>query len=385
MGIDQLFICLISVKISKKLAPILSDRTPPATPIILFLALSAPVPRYFRSQFEYKMHFSMEEILRDASIKMAPPSRKRAHPIETSPQSSTTSDPKPSPSASVERDNSHSPDPEAKKPKLVMKESEWTKNGAKHVEEVPKETSQSPAPDSSTKDLSLERPSTSSSLGSEDEEEGGKNNSAMRSKSRHQKPAMSYIALITMAIMNSPDKKMTLSQICEFIMGKFEYYREKFPHWQNSIRHNLSLNDCFVKMPREPGNPGKGNYWTLDPNAQDMFDNGSFLRRRKRFKREPVQPSMMGFPFPPSPFFPPIQMNPFSLPQPNPAAMILDHQMRAAMSAMQSQMSGYPYPNLLMNPEFQSQFQSNQKALSMMANVLGQKQVSSPASPAPSK
>ena len=38
-------------------------------------------------------------------------------------------------------------------------------------------------------------------------------------------------------------------------------------------------------MPREPGNPGKGNYWTLDPESEDMFDNGSFLRRRKRFKR----------------------------------------------------------------------------------------------------
>lgn len=104
--------------------------------------------------------------------------------------------------------------------------------------------------------------------------------------SRYQKPSYSYIALITMAIECTPNKRATLSEICQFIRERFPYYQENCKQgWENSIRHNLSLNECFVKQPREQGKPGKGHYWTVDPDAIRMFDAGSFRRRKRRFKK----------------------------------------------------------------------------------------------------
>ncbi|XP_043476762.1 silk gland factor 1 [Leptopilina heterotoma] len=102
----------------------------------------------------------------------------------------------------------------------------------------------------------------------------------------HAKPPYSYISLITMAIQNAPTKMLTLSEIYQFIMDLFPFYRQNQQRWQNSIRHSLSFNDCFVKVPRTPDKPGKGSFWTLHPESGNMFENGCYLRRQKRFKDE---------------------------------------------------------------------------------------------------
>ncbi|KAK3097420.1 hypothetical protein FSP39_009522 [Pinctada imbricata] len=92
------------------------------------------------------------------------------------------------------------------------------------------------------------------------------------------KPNHSYIGLIAMAILSSRDKKLVLSDIYQWILDNYPYFRTRGPGWRNSIRHNLSLNDCFIKSGRSAN--GKGHYWAIHPANIDDFQKGDFRRRR---------------------------------------------------------------------------------------------------------
>ncbi|XP_012709810.2 LOW QUALITY PROTEIN: forkhead box protein J1-A [Fundulus heteroclitus] len=94
------------------------------------------------------------------------------------------------------------------------------------------------------------------------------------------KPPYSYATLICMAMQASKKSKITLSCIYQWITDNFCYYRHADPTWQNSIRHNLSLNKCFIKVPRSKDEPGKGGFWKIDPQYAERLLSGAYKKRR---------------------------------------------------------------------------------------------------------
>jgi len=112
---------------------------------------------------------------------------------------------------------------------------------------------------------------------------------------RRPKPPLSYIALIAMAIRDSATGKLTLAEINEYLMKKFPFFRGSYTGWRNSVRHNLSLNECFQKILRDPSRPwGKDNYWTINPHSEYTFADGVFRRRRKRLAHKSLHFSQHG-------------------------------------------------------------------------------------------
>ncbi|XP_027561943.1 forkhead box protein J1-like isoform X1 [Neopelma chrysocephalum] len=101
----------------------------------------------------------------------------------------------------------------------------------------------------------------------------------------HVRPPYSYATLICMAMEASKKPKITLSAICKWISDNFCYFQPADPTWQSSIRHNLCINKCFIKVTREKSEPGRGAFWKLHSRYANRLKSRAF----KEWRMSPVQ------------------------------------------------------------------------------------------------
>ncbi|RDA87533.1 hypothetical protein CP532_1630 [Ophiocordyceps camponoti-leonardi (nom. inval.)] len=114
----------------------------------------------------------------------------------------------------------------------------------------------------------------------------------------HIKPQYSYAQMITQAIINAPDGKLNLNGIYTFITRNYSYYRhQQAAGWQNSIRHNLSLNKAFDKVARSTDEPGKGMKWQIVADVkEEMIRNAYKLGRGgHRGSSAPSSPNQLNY------------------------------------------------------------------------------------------
>ncbi|KOG98773.1 Fork head 1 [Saccharomyces pastorianus] len=92
-------------------------------------------------------------------------------------------------------------------------------------------------------------------------------------ENRYVKPPQSYASMITQAILSTPDGSISLADIYKFISDNYSFYRFSQMAWQNSVRHNLSLNKAFEKVPKRAGQQGKGMNWKISDEIRQDFLN----------------------------------------------------------------------------------------------------------------
>lgn len=97
-------------------------------------------------------------------------------------------------------------------------------------------------------------------------------------KRKRNSAALSYVAVIAHAILSSPRKRLTLSEIYQFIEEQHPRFTENRARWKNTVRHNLSLHDCFVRG--EVALNKKGCNWRIHPSFIAEFSRGDFSRHK---------------------------------------------------------------------------------------------------------
>ena len=111
---------------------------------------------------------------------------------------------------------------------------------------------------------------------------GKKSKNSSSSANDPAKPPKPYLEIIANAILSTDIRMMQLHEIYNLMEKKYDYFAKNInKSWRNSVRHNLSLNECFKKAGR--GTNGKGNYWEIHPACLNEFIRGNF--RRKTFKQ----------------------------------------------------------------------------------------------------
>ena len=107
-------------------------------------------------------------------------------------------------------------------------------------------------------------------------------NNKPATNSKAGKPSESHVELISRAIMESSEQRLILADIYQYIYDNYPYFQTAPRGWRNTVRYNLSTNECFIKKGRAPS--GRGFYWAIHPACVEDFQKGEFNRRLARHR-----------------------------------------------------------------------------------------------------
>lgn len=99
-----------------------------------------------------------------------------------------------------------------------------------------------------------------------------------KQKRKRNSSSLSYVAVIAHAILSSPRQRLPLCEIYKFIEEHHPEFTENRARWKNTVRHNLSLHDCFLRG--EVAFNKKGCNWRIHPSFLAEFTRGDFSRHK---------------------------------------------------------------------------------------------------------